>query len=159
MTPPKEHFEHKPFEVEEEKGTLELLQEGISKTSREIWLAGLGIFSTMDKEGTRLFNKFVEKGRDVVENGKNIKKNGEPAPTYIGEKVDRFSHDILAGLDDAAQFVQKKFFRFGESAKATQSEFQALTEKVDKLTESVAALVQKMEDKDKIGIRTKPAAI
>jgi poly(hydroxyalkanoate) granule-associated protein len=146
----------KSIGTEEEKGTLELLQEGISKTSREIWLAGLGVFSTVDKEGTKLFNKFVERGRNVVENEKTMaaKKNGEPAPTYVGDKVDQITHDILMRLDDAAQFVQKKFFSFAEPEKASRTELQDLTEKVDKLTESLAALVQKLEDK---GVRAKSA--
>jgi poly(hydroxyalkanoate) granule-associated protein len=160
MTTTKETFEPKPAEIpEEEKGTFELLQEGISKTSREIWLAGLGVFSTIDKEGTRLFSKFVERGRGVVENGKAMaaKKNGEPAPTYVGEKVDQFTHDILARLDDAAQYVQKKIFPSGEPEKASRSELHELTDRVEKLTNSVAALVQKMDDKDKFAPKMKPA--
>jgi poly(hydroxyalkanoate) granule-associated protein len=157
MTTEKEIFAQKPTEaMEEEKGTFELLQEGFSKTSREIWLAGLGVFSTIDKEGTKLFNKFVERGRELVENGKTMaaKKNGEPAPTFIGDKVDQFTHDVLNRLDDAAQYVQKKIFRTGEPETASRSEFQDLTEKVDKLTASVATLVQKLEDKER---RIKPA--
>jgi prefoldin subunit 5 len=62
----------------------------------------------------------------------------------------------LARLDDAAQFVQKKIFSIGEPEKASRNELQELTSKVDKLTESVAALVQKMEDKERIGVRAKP---
>lgn len=156
----KENIEQKSTEMlEEAKGTLELLQEGISKTSREIWLAGLGIFSTIDKEGTRMFNKFVEQGRGVVENGKTLaaKKNGEPASTYFGDKVDQFTHDVLARLDDAAQYVQKKIFPTGESEKASRSELQDLTARVEKLTESVAMLVQKMEEKEKLAPKARPA--
>jgi poly(hydroxyalkanoate) granule-associated protein len=146
---------------EDEKGTLELLQEGISKTSREIWLAGLGIFSTIDKEGTKLFNKFVDRGREMVErNGEPTiaaKKNGEPPPaTYVSEKVDQFTHDVFSRLDHAAEYVRKTLFGPAEpSVKPSKDEVKILSEKVDKLTESVAVLVQKMDDTTKSGPRAK----
>lgn len=162
MTSEKELFEHKPMEklVDEAKGTLELLQEGISKTSREIWLAGLGIFSTIDKEGAKMFNRFVERGRDLVEkNGKPLmaaKKNGEPAPTYVSEKVDQFTHDIFSRLDDAAEFIRKRVLGPSEaSGEVTHDEVKILSEKVDKLTESVASLVHRLDDATKTGPRAK----
>lgn len=149
-------------ELEEEKGTLELLQEGISKTSREIWLAGLGIFSTVDKEGTKMFNRFVERGREMVEkNGEPkmaAKKNGEPAPTYVSEKVDQITHDVFSRLDHAAEFVRKRLFGPAEpSAEISHDEVKILSEKVDKLSDSVAMLVQKLEDSTKSGARSKAA--
>lgn len=162
MTSEKEIFEHKPVEklVDETKGTLEALQEGISKTSREIWLAGLGIFSTVDKEGAKMFNRFVERGRNMVEkNGKPMmamKKNGEPAPTYVSEKVDQFTHDIFSRLDDAAEFVRKRILGpAAPSGEVSHDEVKILSEKVDKLTESVASLVQRLEDTTKTGPRAK----
>ncbi|MCG3157336.1 MAG: hypothetical protein DKINENOH_03968 [bacterium] len=159
MAHEKETMEHKSVEqmVEDAKGTLQVLQEGISKTSREIWLAGLGVFSTIDKEGTMLFNRFVERGREMVEkNGKTMKTNGEPAPTYVSEKVEQFTHDVFARLDDAAEFVRKKVIGPAERpAEAARDEVKILSEKVDKLTESVAALVQRLEEATKTGPKAK----
>lgn len=163
MITEKETLEQKPGTevLEEEKGTLELLQEGISKTSREIWLAGLGIFSTIDKEGTKVFNRFVERGRELVErNGEPTiaaKKNGEPPPvTYVSEKVDQFTHDIFSRLDHAAEFVRKTLLGPAEpTAKPSKDEVKTLSEKVDKLSESVAMLVHKMEDATRSGSRPK----
>lgn len=135
----------------EEKGTLELLQEGLSKTSREIWLAGLGVFATIDREGTNLFNKFVARGRELSESGKaTMKQNGEAKPTYISEKVDQITHDVVTGVGNAADFVRKRVSGVTEGLTySTRDEIKALTEKVDKLTENVAALVQKMEESTK----------
>jgi len=145
--------------IEEQKGTLEQLQEGISKSSREIWLAGLGVFASIDKEGTKLFNKFVSKGRELVEDGKTpmaMKKNGEPAATYLGDKVDQVTHDVFSRLDSAAEFVRKKLIGpFEPSAEASHDEVKILSEKVDKLTESVAMLVQRMEDSTRTGPKVK----
>ncbi len=163
MITEKATLEQKPgTEVQEdEKGTLELLQEGISKTSREIWLAGLGIFSTIDKEGTKLFNRFVERGREMIErNGEPTiaaKKNGEPPPaTFVSDKVDQITHDVFSRLDHAAEYVRKTLFGPAEPyAKPSKDEVKTLSEKVDKLTDSVAMLVQKMEDTAKSGARAK----
>ncbi|MGH7600420.1 MAG: phasin family protein [bacterium] len=135
----------------EEKGTLELLQEGVSKTSREIWLAGLGVFATLDKEGTNLFNKFVARGRELTESGKaTTKTNGEVAPTYVSDKVDQLTHEVVSRVGNAANYVRSKFSEMTERpADTTHDEIKILTEKVDKLTESVAALVQKLEENAK----------
>jgi poly(hydroxyalkanoate) granule-associated protein len=158
MIPEKNLHEHKPGAetLEEAKGTLELIQDGISKTSRELWLAGLGVFSTIDKEGTKLFNRFVDKGRVLVENGKTaaVKKNGEPEPTFVSEKVDQLTHDVLLRFDGAAEYVRKKIFGSAEhEGEVSRDEMKILSEKVDKLTESVASLIQKMEESTKAGIR------
>jgi poly(hydroxyalkanoate) granule-associated protein len=141
----------------EDKGTLEMLQEGISKTSREIWLAGLGAFATIDKEGTKLFNKFVERGRAFTEHSATAKANGEPAPTYLSEKKDQLAHEIYGKLESAAGYVRRKINEISEPAtEASHDELKTLTEKVNKLTEAVAALVQKMDEGAKAG--TKKAA-
>jgi poly(hydroxyalkanoate) granule-associated protein len=143
-----------PTQTAEEKGTLETLQEGFTKTSREIWLAGLGVFATIDKEGSKLFNKFVERGREVAEGQKAAKMNGEPEPTYITEKKDQFTHEVFSKLEGAAGFVRRKISEFSEPAPdASREELKALTEKVDKLTEAVAALVQKMDEGAKTGTK------
>ena len=135
----------------EEKGTLELLQEGLSKTSREIWLAGLGVFATIDREGTNLFNKFVARGRELSESGKaTLKQNGEAKPTYLSEKMDQITHGVVTSVGDAADFVRKRVSGLSEGITfSTRDEIKNLTEKVDKLTENVAALVQKMEESTK----------
>jgi poly(hydroxyalkanoate) granule-associated protein len=144
--------------IAEDKGTLEMLQEGISKTSREIWLAGLGVFATVDKEGTKLFNKFVERGRELADGEKTVKMNGEPMPTYISEKKDQFTHEIFSKLESAAGYVRRKINEISESTpEVSRDEIKALTVKVDKLTEAVAALVQKMDEGTKTG--TKKAAL
>jgi poly(hydroxyalkanoate) granule-associated protein len=138
----------------EDKGTLEVLQEGISKTAREIWLAGLGAFATIDKEGTKMFNQFVARGREVADAEKAAKTNGEPAPTFISEKKDQFAHEIYSKLESAAGYVRRKIHEISEPAPdASHDELKALTQKVDKLTEAVAALVQKMDEGAKTGSR------
>ncbi|MCG3120202.1 MAG: hypothetical protein ALAOOOJD_02827 [bacterium] len=150
MTIEKETLHHPA----EDKGTLEMLQDGISKTTREIWLAGLGVFASIDKEGTKLFNKFVERGRELAKDEKTVKRNGEPAPTFISEKKDQLTHEIYSKLESAAGYVRRKINEISESTpEASHDEIKTLTAKVDKLTEAVAALVQKMDEGAKAGIK------
>jgi len=139
----------------EEKGTLELVQEGLTQTAREIWLAGVGVFATLDKEGTTMFNKFVERGRTMVENGKAPALNHDaPAPTYISEKIDQLTQEVVAKVGSAAQYVRNKFSELNESASATPpNEVKILTEKIDQLTAAVAALVQKLDENAKNGAK------
>jgi poly(hydroxyalkanoate) granule-associated protein len=138
----------------EEKGTLEVLQDGISKTAREIWLAGLGVLATVDKEGTKLFNNFVARGREVADAEKAAKMNGEPAPTYISEKKDQLAHEVYSKLEGAAGYVRRKINEISEPAPDTsRDEIKTLTEKVDQLTQAVAALVQKMDESAKTGAK------
>jgi poly(hydroxyalkanoate) granule-associated protein len=140
--------------ITDDKGTLEILQEGISKTTREIWLAGLGAFATVDKEGTKLFNRFVERGRELAGGEKAAKMNGEPAPTYLSEKKDQLAHEVFSKLEGAAGYVRRKINEISEPApEMSRDEIKALTEKVNKLTEAVAALIQKMEDGTKTGAK------
>jgi len=136
-----------PNQTAAEKGTLEMLQEGVAKTSREIWLAGLGVFATIDKEGTKMFNKFVERGREIAEAEKAAKMNGEPSPTYVSEKKDQLANEIYSRLENAAGYVRRKINELSEPAKDTsRDEISTLTDKVDRLTAAVAALVQKMDE-------------
>jgi len=160
MTHDKETMEQKPVEqmVEEAKGTLQALQEGLSKTSLEIWLAGPGVFSMRDKEGTKLFNRFVERGRrgDGGEKRQNHEDQRRAGATYVSEKMEQFTPDVFARRDDAAEFLRKKVIGPAERpAEAARDKVKILSEKVDKLTASGAALVQRLEKATKTGPKAK----
>ena len=53
--------------VKETKEATQNVQEVITEKAREIWLAGLGVFSTVEEEGSKLFNKFLENGKELKE--------------------------------------------------------------------------------------------
>lgn len=150
MTMEKETLNH----TAEEKGTLEVLQEGLSKTAREIWLAGLGALATVDKEGTKLFNQFVARGREVADAEKAAKVNGEPSPTFLSEKKDQLAHEVYTKLENAAGYVRRKITEVSEAMPENpQDEIKTLTAKVEQLTQMVAALVQKMDEGAKISAK------
>lgn len=129
--------------TKKEKVTLKKIQEEIAGTSEDIWLAGLGVFSTIESEGNKLFDKFVDKGKELVEKGKEVeagktKKQGK-------KKADS------SKLDDAVKFVETKVKGLGNSVIeplgiSSREEVKELNEKVDKLTEIVMVLAQKIDD-------------
>jgi len=121
--------------------TSKKAQEGISERAREIWLAGLGVFSTMEEEGTKLFHSFVEKGKELEKRGEKLEKKAregmDSVSSYFAGKKDE--------LPNFTKFVEDKlnttFEKFGV---ASHQEVKELGNKVDKLSERVAELTKKL---------------
>jgi hypothetical protein len=120
--------------------------------------AGLGKSNFEVSTHPKLFNKFVERGREMVGNGAeplNAKDGKEPGPTYVSEKKDTMTHEIISKLDNAAKFVQEKVFGAVEPSGVSRDEVKDLSDKVNKLTETVAILVQKLEETGKTGAKAR----
>lgn len=121
--------------TEEKKTTEKSAQDVISEKAREIWLAGLGIFSTIEEEGGKVFNKFIEKGKDLESKGEAFE-----------ERAKAKAQD-LPSLEEIGKFVEDKVnVAFDKLGFSPQKEVNTLHEKVDKLTATVEALVKKMEE-------------
>lgn len=121
--------------VKETKEATQNVQEVITEKAREIWLAGLGVFSTVEEEGSKLFNKFLEKGKELEEKGEKFEKKAK-------EKV-----GTMPTLDEIGKYVEEKMnLVFDKVGISPQHEVKNLTEKVDKLTESVEKLAKKLEE-------------
>lgn len=124
-----------------EKETSKQGQEKIMDRAREIWLAGLGVFSTMEEEGTKLFQNFVEKGKELEKRGEKLEKKAR-------EGVDSVS-SYFAGkkneLPSFAKFVEDKLnMTFEKFGFASHQEVKELGDKVDKLSDRVAKLTKKL---------------
>lgn len=129
-----------------EKDALRKIQEGITETSKQIqdgftdlshdfWLASLGVIATVEEETTNLYNKFVAKGKDLVEKGKAFEKKDK-------EK------GLSSKVSGMAKFVDEKVLAAMEPFKtSSQKDIKELNAKIDKLTESVAALTLKLSGK------------
>jgi poly(hydroxyalkanoate) granule-associated protein len=46
------------------------VQDELKESVHRIWLAGLGALAAAEEEGSKLFNRLVERGRDVEDRGK-----------------------------------------------------------------------------------------
>ena len=75
------------------------VQDEIKDSVHRIWLAGLGALAAAEEEGSKLFSRLVERGRDVEEKGKvevekvkseveKMKTKAETAFENWGEKFD-----------------------------------------------------------------------
>jgi poly(hydroxyalkanoate) granule-associated protein len=75
------------------------VQEDIKDSVHRIWLAGLGALAAAEEEGSKLFSRLVERGRDVETRGKvevdkvkaevgKMKTKAENAFENWGEKFD-----------------------------------------------------------------------
>lgn len=137
-----------------EKDRFKQIQEEISDKSRDIWLAGLGVFSTVEEEGEKLFKKFVEKGKELEEKGeafeKRAKKKMDSVTSFVGEKTGQLSKEVSRISDTLPAYVEEKLKsalnKFGASS---HSQVKELNDKVDKLTEKVNQLIKNLESKSK----------
>ena len=128
----------------EDKNTQKSAQQVINEKAREIWLAGLGIFSTIEEEGSKAFNNFMEKGKDLEAKGEAFEERAKA------------SVQNLPSLESVGKFVEEKVtIAFDKLGLSSQKEAEDLNAKVDKLTETVEALVKKMEANAKAASKSK----
>ncbi len=126
-------------------------KESLSDKAREIWLAGLGLFSTIEEEGERMFNRFLERGKELEEKGESFEKRAKERwdsfQSYFTERTDKMAEEFKQKLNESFPTVieeklQAALESFGVSSR---SEVKELHEKVDKLTKAVAELSKKLE--------------
>lgn len=125
---------------------------GLTDKARDIWLAGLGVFSTIEEEGERLFNQFLEKGKDLESRGETFEKKAkekvESLTAYVSERSSKITEEVTARVNTLVPpIVEEKFQSALESfGIPTRNEVRALNEKVDKLNQSLEDLSKKLED-------------
>ena len=72
------------------------LQDELMDSAHRIWLAGLGALAAAEEEGSKVFSRLVERGKDVETKGReqvkeqvsSAKGRAESAWSGVGEKVD-----------------------------------------------------------------------
>lgn len=135
-----------------EKDKMKQIQDEITGKSREIWLAGLGVFSTMEEEGEKLFKKFVEKGRELEGKGeafeKRAKEKVDSVTSYVSEKKEKISTAI--GETFPAYIEEKLKAAIDSISASSRSQVKELADKVDKLTDKVNELIKKVDAKTKL---------
>ena len=122
-----------------EEKDLKQPQEAVADKAREIWLAGLGVFSSIEEEGTKLFSKFVERGKEMEKKGEEVQKKAKGKIASLGN------------IDDISKFFEDKLNAVFDSLGVSSStDVKELSEKVDKLTATVSALSKKLENGSKV---------
>jgi poly(hydroxyalkanoate) granule-associated protein len=107
------------------------LQDELKDSAHRIWLAGLGALAAAEQEGTKVFNRLVERGREFETKGRDeVKDTYEKART----KAESTWSDVSSKVDEA---VAGALHRLGVP---TRDEIRTLTQKVEELTAKVESL-------------------
>ena len=120
------------------------LQDELTERGREVWLAGLGALATVEEEGTKLFNRLVDRGQEFEE---ERRAKIEEATETVREQSD----EALAQLEEAGEETQSALAssvsaaleRFGVP---TQKEVDDLADKVDHLSKQVENLAEHLAE-------------
>jgi poly(hydroxyalkanoate) granule-associated protein len=121
--------------MEQAKKSTKQLQDTISDKARDIWLAGLGVFSTVEEEGGRLFDKFIERGKELEKKGEELEKKAK-------QSVNSF-----ASLDEITKYIEEKMNRaFEKIGVSSHNEVKDLSKKVENLTNTIDSLSKKINN-------------
>lgn len=107
------------------------LQDELKESAHRIWLAGLGALAAAGEEGTKMFDRLVDRGRDYEAKGRDeAKKQYAEAKSSADELWETWS----GKLDDA---VTKALHRMGVPSR---DEIHHLTQRVEELNAKVEML-------------------
>lgn len=122
-------------------GTEKNTQEELKDSVHRIWLAGLGALAAAEEEGSKLFSKLVDRGRDVESKGK--------------VEVDKVGDKVRSEVDKAKAKAESAFENWGEKfdekltsalhrlGVPTRDEIHNLTRRVEELNSKVENLKPK----------------
>lgn len=107
------------------------LQDELKESAHRIWLAGLGALTAAGEEGTKMFDRLVEKGREYETRGRD-----ETRKQYEGAKssADDLWNSWSGKLDEA---VTGALHRMGVPSR---DEIRNLTQRVEELNAKVEML-------------------
>ena len=122
---------------QEQPSSDKKLQDDIKESAHKIWLAGLGALSAAEEEGTKLFNRLVDRGKDFEAKGKveleKVKVEAEKVKAKVGDTFEEWSGKI----DERLTATMQKL------GVPTRDEIHNLTQKVEELTAKLEQLKPK----------------
>src|SRR5436305_9704897 len=121
--------------VNETPGQEKKLQDDLKESAYRIWLAGLGALAAAEQEGSKMFSRLVDRGREVESRGKvDVQETVDRAKAKAGD-----TWDDLAGKwgDKVDEKLTATLHRLGVP---TREEIRALTLKVEELNAKVELL-------------------
>ncbi len=116
-------------------------------SAQKIWLAGLGALAVAEEEGSKMFNRLVDRGRDWEERGKERAQEGVKTAKA---RVEQAFEDVEGKVD---QRVTETMKRLGVPGR---DEIRDLTHKVEELNAKLEALQGKPTAKPKPEAKPKP---
>jgi poly(hydroxyalkanoate) granule-associated protein len=139
---PKEPTAHKKSTTD---ASSESIQDELTKRGRDVWLAGLGALATVEEEGSKLFGRLVDRGKE-------FEKERRSELEAAREKAEAQRDDALEQIEEASEETQtlltntvnKALDRFGVP---TRTEVDRLSEKVETLSKQVDELTNALSEK------------
>ena len=136
----------------------------VEEYSRKIWLAGLGVYSKIDTDGSKLFDSLVKDG----EKAEKLTKTSEPkaAKSSTRSKVDDVKELALGKWGELEEAFDKRLnsaiSRLGvpsrEEVKALHAKVETLTKHIEKLTAAAAKVTATKAPVASKPVPAKPAA-
>ena len=132
---------------EREGFALKNLPEEVTGQAREIWLAGLGALQRLEKEGDKIFETLVERGKNYED---TRREQIEDATENLREQQEAFTEDVTQRLDNATKSVEKAVSdtlsgTLGQIGVPTRNEVRDLSRRVGELSEKLEALSEMLE--------------
>lgn len=113
----------------------ESIQDELTKRGRDVWLAGLGTLATVEEEGSKLFGRLVDRGKEFENERRNelqsARKKAKKQRDEALEQLEEASEETQTLLTDT---VNKALERFGVP---TRTEVDRLSKKVETLAKQV----------------------
>lgn len=107
------------------------LQDELMESARRIWLAGLGAMATAGDEGSKVFSRLVERGKEVEVRSKDT----------MGKTVERAKEEAQSTFKDLGHALDETLtgalHRLGVP---TRDEIQTLTRRVEELSAKIEQL-------------------
>jgi len=122
----------------------DMLQDELTRRGRDAWLAGLGALATVEEEGSKLFGRLVDRGKQFEEDRREELEAAR-------EKAAKQSEEALEQIEEAGEetrtlltdTVNRALERFGVP---TRTEVDRLSEKVDTLANRVDELTEALSE-------------
>ncbi len=125
------------------KENVEDKSHDLRESVQKVWLAGLGALQAAEEEGSKAFHRLVERGENFEARRKEdldkVRKSVETVVDEAKEKMEN-AKDRMGGNFDAR--VAQTLNRLGVP---TRGEIQALTRRVEKLTDSIDKLRENLK--------------
>ncbi|MBW8875056.1 MAG: phasin family protein [Acidobacteria bacterium] len=124
--------------METTTGTEKNVQDELKDSVHRIWLAGLGALAAAEEEGSKLFSRLVDRGRDVEAKGK--------------VEVDKVNEKVRVEVDKAKAKAESAFENWGDKLDEklssalnrlgvpTRDEIRNLTLRVEELNAKIETL-------------------
>ena len=117
----------------------------IKRNSHDIWLAGLGAYSTIESEGAKTYESLLAKGKLIEsKNEANDEKSGKSAPDTRLNDLKSKANQTMDRIEKAFDLrVSSALNRLGIS---TQSDLNDLNAKIDSLTRALELATKQMKE-------------